>query len=101
MYKMARSKVNELCDLLTIVSFRCSVQGCPPDDLHRLRLPDDVPKEIRLRKCRLQPAAGGRSAPVGDAGRRVLLAQVRPVLRQHCDVSNERRGVVVRAADCR
>ena len=96
MSKMARSKVNELCALLTLVSFRCSVQRCPRDDLHRLRLPDDVPEEIRLRKCRFQPAAGSRSASVGDAGRGLLLGEVLSVLRHNCDVSKERRGIVVR-----
>jgi len=50
-----------VCRLL----YDCRLPGCARDDLHRFRLPDDVPQALRLQRREHQPARGGVRRPVG------------------------------------
>lgn len=43
-----------------------SVSECSRDDLHRVRVPDDVSPEVRVQRSRLQLPAGRRHRPVGS-----------------------------------
>ena len=49
-----------------------SVPGRPCYDLHRLRVPDDVPEEVRPQLCQPKLPAGRPGAAVGRPGQRLL-----------------------------
>lgn len=52
-----------------------SVSGCSRDDLHRIRVPDDVSPEVRVQRSRLQLPAGRRHRPVGPHLQRCTTAE--------------------------